>query len=297
MEATATPDPITTYSIVPTGADGQAQLTFNVPPSHGASSTVNCSFNATSCGSWSYPVGGQAGVVRTIGGLPDGVNTAVSLQVCNGSSGGTGAGTPCNTAVARNVTTYGNMQNLNISTSRSNSTINYTVSVDPNGKPATVRVQSNHGQDETFTTGNGAWSRNFSRDIGWNASITITVTVSDAGRPTLSQQATATTPNPPPTVTVSRGTACGPNTGSVCPGDNASDPGCSATCYRIVVQTANFPGNVSCSFNSSLGSGGWPNLTFGANETRQTNYWYGVPSGWVTVTCGGTPGTANPWGP
>src|SRR5690606_10605114 len=105
MEATATPDAFATYSIAPTGSDGQARLTFDVPASHGASAIVNCTWGGSSCGQWSYPTGGQSNVVRTITGLPNGQNTSVSLQLCNGSSGGAGAGTPCNSAISRQVTT------------------------------------------------------------------------------------------------------------------------------------------------------------------------------------------------
>jgi hypothetical protein len=289
MEATATPDPITGYSISPTGVDGQASLTFNVPPSHGATSTTTCTWNGNSCGTWSYPVSGQAGVTRTITGLPNGQNVNVNLQTCNGSSGGVGAGTPCNTAVSAAVTTYGNMNSLSINGSANGATVNFTVSVNPNGKPASVRVQS-AGRDNTFTTGVGAWSMNFADNVGYSSSDTITVTVTDPGRPTLTQQTTINTPPPPPSVTVNRGSAC---SGASCPGSGS----CSGTCYFIVVTTANFGGNVTCSFNSSLGSAGWSPLQFGPNENRQTGYWYGVPSGWVTVTCNGVQGTRNPWGP
>jgi hypothetical protein len=293
MEATATPDPIVTYSIAATGVDGQAQLSFDVPPSYGASSTVNCSFSGGSCGSWSYPVGGQSGVVRTIGGLSNGVNTAVSLQVCNGSSGGAGAGTPCNTPVARNVTSYGNMNNLNITINSANGpSVTFTVSVNPNGKPATVRVQSS-GRDTTFTTGNGAGSWQYTDNVGYNATDNITVTVSDPGRPTLTQSTSATTPPPPPTVTVSVGGACGPGVGTTCLGDPGG--GCSSTCHYITVTTANFSGSQTCTFNSSLGSGGFVTLPIGANETKQSNNWFGGHGGWVEATCGGVTGRYNNW--
>jgi hypothetical protein len=289
MEATATPDPITTYSITATGVDGQAQLAFDVPPSHGASSTVNCTFGGASCGSWSYPVGGQTGVVRTVGGLNNGQNTAVSLQVCNGSSGGAGAGTPCNSAVARSVTTFGNMFGLSIGTSVSGTTVNFTVSVNPNGKAASVRVQS-AGRDQTFVTGVGVWSQGFSDNVGYSATDNITVTVSDAGRPTLTRSASASTPPPPPTVTVTPGSTC---TGMGCAG--AVPPGCQTTCHYIVVTTANFPGNVTCTFNSSLGAGGFVSMSIGPNQTKQSFNWLGHHGGWAEATCGGVTGRSGPW--
>jgi large repetitive protein len=293
MEATATPDPITNYSVTATGVDGQAQVSFNAPASHGATNTVTCTWSGNSCGTWSFPVAGQSGVTQTIAGLPNGQSVTVSLQACNGSSGGTGAGTPCNTPVSAAVTTYGPMHSLTISTSASGPNVHYTVSVNPNGRSATVRVQSTAGRDQTFTTGVGVWSMNFTDNVGHSTTNTITVTVSDPGRTTLTQQASQTTPPPPPSVTVAPGDACGPATGTTCPSDPGG--GCSATCWHIVVTTANFSGNVTCSFNSSLGSAGWHPLSFGPNETRQTNYWFGQQGGWVSVTCGGVTGMRDPW--
>ncbi|GAA2394891.1 fibronectin type III [Catellatospora methionotrophica] len=290
MEATATPDPITDYTIAATGTDGQAQLSFDVPASHGASSTVTCTWSGGNCGSWSYPVGGQSGVVRTVGGLNNGQNTTVSLQVCNGSSGGAGAGTPCNTAVGRNVTTYGNMNSLTINTSVNGTVVNFTVAVNPNGKPATVRVQS-RVRDTTFTTGVGAGSWSYSDDVGYSTTDNITVTVSDSGRPTLTQSASATTPPPPPTVGVSVGAACGPSTGTACAGTGT----CSGTCYYITVTTANFSGNQTCTFNSSLGSDGFVTMSIGPNQTKQSGNWFGGHGGWATATCGGVTGRRDNW--
>jgi len=207
MEATATPDPITGFSVTPTGVDGQALVTFNAPASHGATSTTYCTWNGNSCGTWTYPVGGQAGITRTITGLPNGQTVTVSLQTCNGSSGGYGAGTPCNSPVSGTVITYGPMHSLSISTSASGPNVHFTVSVNPNGKPATVRVQS-AGRDQTFTTGVGVWSQSFTDAIGYNATDTIRVTVSDPGRTTLTQTASQSTGPPPPpprTISLSQG--------------------------------------------------------------------------------------------
>ncbi|MBX6750441.1 MAG: fibronectin type III domain-containing protein, partial [Micromonosporaceae bacterium] len=294
MEATATPDPITGFSVTPTGVDGQALVTFNAPASHGAISTTTCTWNGNSCGTWSYPVGGQSGITRTITGLPNGQMVTVTLQTCNGSSGGYGAGTPCNTPVSATVTTYGQMHSLSITGGGSGPNVSFTVSVNPNGKPATVRVQS-WGRDQTFTTGVGVWSQTFTDNIGYSQSDTVTVTVSDPGRSTLTQSATFNSEPPPPSVTVWVGEPCGPAVGTQCAGDKDGD--CSNTCWYIGVTTANFPGSVTCTFNSSLGSAGFVSGTWGPNESRRSNNWYGVRSGWVSVTCGGVTGTRNPWNP
>jgi hypothetical protein len=54
---------------------------------------------------------------------------------------------------------------------------------------------------------------------------------------------------------------------------------------------------VTCSFDSRLGSGGFVTGGWGANESRQSNNWYGQRTGWVEVTCGGTSGRKDPWNP
>ncbi|GIG57801.1 ATPase AAA [Longispora fulva] len=289
MEATATPEPMTGVSVSPTGADGQATLRFDAPASHGATSTVTCTYSGGSCGSWTFSPAGQSGVTRTVNGLPNGQNVALNVQNCNGSHGGTGAGNPCDSPVAVGVTTYGPMRNLAISTSANGTDVNFTVSVDPNGKPATVNVSTSR-QNQTFTTGVGGWSWSSTDNMGYSATDTITVTVSDGGRPTLSQSASQATPPPPPTVAISKGRACGGGGGSACVGKGQC---LSTSCAYIHVQTANFGGNVSCSFTSQDGSGGFVTNTYGANESRDSSDWFGFPTHWVTVTCGGVSSTMN----
>ncbi|MEV4512581.1 Ig-like domain-containing protein [Dactylosporangium sp. NPDC049525] len=286
MEAASTPDAITNASATPTGADGQATLRFDAPASHGATNTVTCTWSGGSCGTWTYPTGGQGGATQTVNGLPNGQSVALNLQSCNGSSGGAGSGSPCNTAVAANVTTYGPMKDLTINTFASGPNANWVVSVDPNGRPATVTVRTSVRTD-TYTTGPGYWSYSGSDVVGYNASDTINVTVTDAGRTTLTQSHTQTTGPAPATVTVSRGARCGGGGGAACAGGTCS----STSCGYIRVTTANFPGNVTCTFNSQHGPGGFFSGTWTANQTKDSGNWYGYPGEWVTVTCGGVSGT------
>ncbi|USX52265.1 Ig-like domain-containing protein [Lentzea sp. HUAS12] len=287
MEATATPDPITGFTATPTGSDGQATLRFDAPASHGKSNTVTCTWSGGSCGTWTYPTGGQAGATQTVNGLPNGQPVTISLQTCNGSGGGAYAGNPCNSAVSAGVTTYGPMRDLVLNTSTSNTVVNFSVSVNPNGKPATVQVTTSRGFNQSFTTGVGGWSWSGSQDVGYSAPTTVTVTVSDAGRPTLSQSQQQTTPPPPPppSVTVSKGAACPAS------GCNGTGVCTSNACAYIVVRTANFSGNVTCTFDSDHGPVGFVNENFGPNETRQTRNYYGYPREQVYVTCGGVRGS------
>ncbi|MFF5230419.1 Ig-like domain-containing protein [Dactylosporangium sp. NPDC000521] len=286
MEAASTPDPITNASATPTGSDGQATLRFDAPASHGATNTVSCTWSGGSCGTWTYPAGGQAGATQTVNGLPNGQAVGLSLRTCNGSSGGSGSGSPCNTAVTANVTTYGPMKDLTINTFASGPNANWVVSVDPNGRPATVTVRTSVRTD-TYTTGNGYWSYSGSDVVGYNASDTITVTVTDAGRATLTQSHTQTTGPAPATVTVSKGAACGGGGGAACRGaGTCSNP----SCGYIRVTTANFPGNVTCTFNSQHGPGGFVSGTWTSNQTKDSSNWYGYPGEWVSATCGGVTG-------
>jgi hypothetical protein len=226
-------------------------------------------------------------VAESVGGLPNGQGVTLTLQDCNGSPGGAYAGNPCDSAVGTGVTTYGPMKSLNISPSANGPTVDFTVSVDPNGKPATVRIQTSR-QTQSFTTGTSGWSMGFSDNMGYSATDTITVTVTDPGRTTLSQTVQQSTPAPPPSVTVSRGTPCGYGSYAACPGG----PPCNNnSCAHIHVQTANFSGNVTCSFNSWDGNSGFVNQNYGPNDSHDAADWYGYPGTWVTVTCGGVSGT------
>ncbi|WP_051451648.1 fibronectin type III domain-containing protein [Actinospica robiniae] len=288
MEATATPDAIGNLSAKATGVSQQATITFDAPASHGATSTVTCSYGGNACGTWTFPTSGQNGVTETINGLPNGSSETVSLQDCNGSIGGQDAGNQCDDAATASVTTYGPLSGLSINTSASGQTVNFTVSVNPNGKAATVQVTTSK-QSQTFTTGTGAWSWSSSDTMGYSATDTIKVTVSDSGRSSLSQTASQSTPAPPATVTVSRGAGCGGGGGSACGGTSGS---CSdSSCGYVHVQTANFSGSVTCSFTSTHGGSFGGSESYGANQSKDANDYFGYPGYTVTVTCGGVSGS------
>lgn len=286
MEATATPDPITGLSVSPTGANGQATVSFNAPASHGASSTVTCSANGAPCGTWQFPTGGQSAATETITGLPNGQSEQITLQDCNGSQQLAQAGNPCDAQVSASVTTYGPLQQPSVTASASGQTVNFSVSVNPNGKPATVQVNTSR-QSQTFTTGVGVFNWSSSDNMGYSATDTITVTVSDAGRGSLSSTAQATTPPPPPTVNVLKGPACG----SAC-----AAKGCtSSACAYIDVQLGNFTGTVTCSFNSNGAGPNFVNETFSGNGTWQSYDFFGYPGDWVTATCNGVTSPQYTW--
>ncbi|HKD99228.1 MAG TPA: Ig-like domain-containing protein [Micromonosporaceae bacterium] len=282
MEASATPDPITGLTASPTGTDGQARIRFNVGASHGATSTVSCTANGGSCGTWTFPTGGSSGVTQTVNGLSNGASTTISLRDCNGSQGLAGSGSACNSPVTTTVVTYGPIKNPAVSASANGTGVNFTVSVNPNGKPATVHVVS-AGQNQTFTTGTGPWSWSSVDKVGYNATDTITITVSDSGRATVSATGSATTGPPPTTVTVSKGRPCGAGGGAPCPQGSCI----STSCAFLHLQTTNFVGSYTCSFftNYNGGGGTWSDSTFGSNINQDLSKWFGAPGFIVRVTC------------
>lgn len=171
----------------------------------------------------------------------------------------------------------------------SGTTVSWTVSVDPNGRAATVHVTTDHGFDKTYTTGTTAWtSPTESQDVGYSQTDNISVTVSGAGRASTTGSGSATTggapppPPPSPSVSVSKGRACA----GTCSGCTSS------ACYYIHVTTANFSGGVTCSFNSQEG-GGFANEGYGANDSKDSYNYYGWPGTWVSATCGGVTGSTT----
>ncbi|GLZ40410.1 Ig-like domain-containing protein [Actinokineospora sp. NBRC 105648] len=286
MEATATPDPFGAYEAEATGVDGQAKITFDAPASHGRTNTVTCSWGGgNSCGTWTFPPDGRNNASYTINGLPNGELTKIALRTCNGSGGGAYAGDPCNVPASQDVTAYGPMKDLVVTTSTSGKDVNWSISVNANGKPATVRVQTDD-QDVSFETGVGVFTKAGKDTLDYNKLDTIKVTVTDKGRPTLTETKTQKTgpPPPAPAVTVTKGANCA----NACGSDPAA---CTdASCAYIKVQTANFLTAVNCSFSADK-PGTFVNENFNPNETRQTRNFYGSPGTKVYVTCGGVPGS------
>ncbi|WP_018682475.1 Ig-like domain-containing protein [Actinokineospora enzanensis] len=290
MEATATPDPFTSsFKAEATGVDGQAKISFDAPASHGRSNTVTCTWGGgNSCGTWNYDPEGRNNVEYTVNGLPNGKETAISLRTCNGSGGGAYAGDPCNAPGTASVTTFGPMQDLQVELTTTSQDVNIDVSVDPNGKPAQVRVQSAKN-DQTFTTEVGVWSKKLAdNDIGYDTTDTVTVTVTSPGRPTLTMTKTIKTGPPPPTpeVIVSKGNTCG----GAYPCSSTDPNACTdASCAFITVQTKFFLTNVTCSFTAD-NPGNFVNVNMGPNQTKQTTNFYGHPGTKVYVTCGSVRG-------
>jgi hypothetical protein len=288
FEAAATPADMGTVTVTATGANNQATIKFDAPASHGASSTVVCTYNGASCGNWSYPVDGQSNITQTINVLPNGQSESVLLQDCNGSNSQIlGAGNACDTPTGNTVVAYGPIGTFQVTLNPNGSGVDWTVSVDPNGHPLQLHIHRSVGSDIDVTTGVTTYSTSGSDNVGYGNGDTVSATVTDTsggGRQPITVTKSATAPPPPPTVVVSQGAHCGSTCYSSCQ---------SVTCAYIHLVLSNFSGSVTCSFNSSHG-GGFTNETM-SNGSKDSYDWFGYPGYTVTATCGGVTSAPYTW--
>jgi hypothetical protein len=220
-------------SLVPTGANGEAKLTFDAPASHGATSTVTCTYHGnTNCGAWQPDPRGQAGLTGLITGFKNGDDETITLIDCNGSTGGQQAGSPCGNPATRTVNTYGALPVPVVSASVNSDgrTVAWSVTTSGNGRPATLSIHSTGGANTTETIV-GDRSVTGTDTVGWSTTDTITVTLSDSAnqRGSTSSQKSVTTP-PQPTMDV----VAGPYATNTTYCTNK------ATCRQIIINLHNF---------------------------------------------------------
>lgn len=276
------------WSVRPTGSDARAVADFTVPASRGARSTVRIFVNDVQV----EELQATGRVSRDVGVPHNDGPHAVRLRVCNEAQA-------CSDSATRTVQTYGPLNDghvLRIEPRPDGTRLSWTVTVDSNGDPATVRVTSNQGRDQTFAA-NGVDVQSFttsSRDLGYSATERLTVTISDSSprRGSGSRTASYTTgAAPTPTVAVSKGASCGPGSGNGPCNSSASSPTeCNnSSCGRIVITTARWSSaTLSCSLDSTHGNSGWNNpYTVTANTSDQLGAWFGYPDGRVRATCTG----------
>jgi large repetitive protein len=275
-------------TVTATGNSSQATVNFDAPASHGASSKVTCTDSNGSCGSWTFSTAGESGKSENIGNLTDGANDTVTLQDCNGSAGGQDAGSACDTAVSANVTAYGPMEAPKVTASASGTTVNWTVSVNPNGKAATATI-THDGTTTTVTTSavNGTWSYSGSDSMGYSGTDNVTLSVSSSGRATVTASGSATT-SAKPALAVSRGALCNTSSSSdPCNGSTSSTPCTNSSCGYIHIHTTGFSGSYTCSFTAPSEGGSMGTLSFTGDQNVDTQFYYGYPGTTVSVTCGG----------
>ena len=133
------------------------------------------------------------------------------------------------------------------------------------------------------------------RDLGFSATEKITVSVTDRPRgrsiPDLVVSKT-TDPQPAPIVKVTRGDKCDDSGANPCHPPASGDPDCTdGSCGFITVQVQNFFGPVTCTITAQAeGTLGTVDLADG--DTKQTQFYFGVPGRWVQADCQG-PGSTH----
>lgn len=287
VEAAAQPDTVKITSFKATGKDGTATVAFNVGASHGKSDTVKCTVNGGSCGSWSYPVGGKSGVTKTLTGLPDGSSSAVHLVACNGSQGGTGAGSACSADSSASTTTYGPIGKPKVTAAASGDKVSWSVSVDPNGKAAHVTVTRNGATIYSATTGVGSFSHSGSDTLSYSTKYTYKITVSDSGRTSQSASASATTGAKPlnPSIDLTKGSS------AVGVGDCTN-----ASCKYLHVTLKDFSGSQTCTAHDNTNTPqDYSTPTLAPNYSGQPGWYFGYNGSQVWVTCGSTTSNKLTW--
>lgn len=255
----------------PTGSDRTIKVTGSAPDSRGKQSTLRILANGSAVASFQVSARGQA-FDRNVTVPADGVAYTFTLQVCNeercgAASAGAGA------------TAYGPLRNLVLTKgSVDGHTVSFRVSVNPNGKAASVSVDG-AGKGSTDKR-DGTWSASYSYDLGgYQRTRTFTVTVSDGTR-RVSKNITLTSADPPdPKVTLIWG-----------PYNTNSPAGCdfSNHCRYVGARISNAQGTLSCTVRDSYGSAFRTHWNQGNGEEITQAYWGIHPdSAWIEVDCDG----------
>jgi hypothetical protein len=167
--------------------------------------------------------------------------------------------------------------------------VSWTVTVDANGDPATVRVRSGE-RDQTFSA-NSVDVSTFTTstiDIGYSTTENVTVTITDSNpnRGTGTRTGTVTTEDPPPPqVSVSRGSKCNDNGGTPCYRGGDGTLCLHASCGFIVITTSDFTsGSTTCRIYDDA-NGHFATKTVSTNRSEQTTSYFGYPARSIWADC------------
>jgi len=201
MEATATPDDITniTPNVVSATPDGQVPVTFDVGKSHGASSTVNCTYSGGGCGSGTFPTGGKSGAALTLS-FPPRWSGTFTLNDCNGSTqSDSQAGSACNGGTSASAASNGppNPPGNPRCVSDDGNTANFAWDAPAPIGSRTIANYTWNGASSGSTTGTTAQSPAAVDGPGGQRTINVTA-VDSAGETSSSVAATCQDPTPPP---------------------------------------------------------------------------------------------------
>ena len=260
------------WSIAATGTDDQVRISgFTVPPSHGGVSALHVYRG----GQLIDTPGDENGPLleRT----PDNHQAYdFHLEVCNENN-------ECSQSSTQAQQSYGPLTDTAVSVhlTTNGDTVSGTWKADGNGKSATLNIIGPGANVAPRTIdGSDANQGSFGPfTVGYDARVTYTVTVSDAGRGSNVASDTVTTGDPPPpAVSLTRGDLCSKT--ACTPSSACTD----ATCGHITVTLGDLTGTAKCTATSSPSGGGFTTQYLRAGTT-QTSWFYGYGGGTVTVSC------------
>lgn len=292
-KAVGEPEAWGAWSVGPTGQNAQATSSFTVPDSNGGQSIVRIYVN----GAVAKEISATGGRTEVFGVPSNDGPFGVLLEVCNESGA-------CSRSTTQNVQTYGPLVNGHIMSLEplvSGTRVAWRITVDSNGNPAGVTITSPK-RNQSFTA-SGVDVHTFTTsyvDLGYSATESVTVTLSDADPARGPARRTATSPRtedpPPPTVRVSRGAKCNDGGGTPCQGAGGGGIPCTnPSCGRITITTTNFTTQTAnCQIYDSS-DGQFTSKTVTTNTSDQTSAYFGYPQRQVWAVCNGTESPRYDW--
>lgn len=267
VHADGVPGQIT--DLTATAENSSAQVSFTLPPSHGASiAAVNYQVSSSSqstSGSWPNPGASGQSVTKTISGLSPLVAYSITVTATNELDEPGPASSPAT------VTPYGDPQPPSVTASPNGNTVTYSWSGGGNEglavKTYTYCINGACNQ----TSGPSGTSASYACGQTETLTAYVTDTANQQSSTASTQASTSTCPPPPqPTVTISWG-------GSAPSGNCGGD----ATCKYIEISVANFsPGTYGVTYyDNHPDNGSWwtENISVGSNGSGSVsnNTWFG----------------------
>ncbi|WP_309647386.1 Ig-like domain-containing protein [Nocardioides sp.] len=281
------------FTVRPTGRDNGGQAQFTVPASRGAQSNVTIYSDGGVISQFSG-TGPQDVAIQV--GSNDKPYT-IELEVCNESGA-------CERSIGKPLQAYGPLSRediLRMEPIVKGKTVSWEITVDADGDPATMTVDSDKRGKETFTL-SGVDVHTFrtsSVDIGFKTNEQLVVTLFDSSPkrgPGERQARSPTTEDAPkPTMTISRGDRC--HDGTDDPSCNPSGTGTDClhpSCGRILFVSENWDYNpTNCTFYDDFGA--YATRPIATNRTVQPGPYYGYPDRSVWVVCDGVESNHYNW--
>lgn len=275
VRAFKTPGSVSSLSVTPTGTNNQVKISFGAAAGNGALASEMTYYWSANGVTQSVASGG--GTVTNASAFPNGQDVNVAVYAVSKVNGETSQGS----STTDSVNAYGPPVSPSISCSGGDRSITCNWSGgSANGRTTTYTLSD--GMSGTV----GASGSKTVGGLGYSQSVRVCIkaTQSTGLSDGANCDSATTDPAPPdPSVTLSKGASVY---------ETNTPPGActTASCAWVVVKTADFSSNVSCTMYWPNGStaGSW---TQGPNETRRSNYYFGYPGNTITVRCGGVTGT------